>query len=73
MEHWGWSKNWVCEGLSNGAQNASTGDGGPLTKGINSFDLEEATAIALTHLTNNSARATAGLPAPARLELLITM
>ena len=68
MEHWGWSKNWVRDGLSNGAHDASTGDGTTLTKGIDSLGLEEATRMPLAYFTNVTDRANAGFPAPAKLE-----
>jgi len=70
MEHWKWSKNWVCEGLSNGAQDASAGDGTALAKGIDSSSLVEGTVMPLAHLANGAARANADLPAPAKLGTL---
>ena len=67
MEHWKWSKNWVCEGLSNRAQNASAGDGAALTESIDSSGLVEGAVMPLPHLADVTARANAGLPAPAKL------
>ena len=67
MEHWKWSKNWVCEGLSDRAQNASAGDGTTLTEGIDSSGLVEDAIMPLPHLANAAACAIAGLPAPAKL------
>ena len=71
MEHWGWSKNWMCQGLPNGAQNAGSGNGGLVTKGINTIGFKEATFVLVpdkSNLTNIAARYDAGLPASAKLE-----
>jgi len=71
MEHWGWSKNWMCQGLPNGAQDAGFGDGGSITKSINAISVKETTFMLVSHysnLTSIAARANAGIPGPAKLE-----
>ena len=69
MEHWGWSKDWMCQGLPNGAQNASFGNGEPVTKGINTIGFKDASFVFVpdeSHLTNI---ADACLPAAGNLEI----
>ena len=71
MEHWGWSKNWMCQWVPNGAQNAGSGNGGSVTKGVNTIGFKEATFMLVpdkSHLTNIAPRSNAELPAPAKLE-----
>jgi hypothetical protein len=49
MEHGGWSEDWVCQGLPNGAQDAGSGDGGSFAKGVNSVGVEATASVLISH------------------------